>query len=308
VQSTQLTLTNSTLPVAQSTVVGASKLALARVELNASGSGEDVRVSSITFADYKNVSTTYADISNLSLYQITDTGEVMLNTSNSTAVNAATVAFSLSNPLTVTRAKTIQLVLRGDIVARNATPSNATASHQYVATSTVASGSSTGNTVTATIGGSSGQVMTIVTGGGATLSLVTGPQGAPSNSQVVSPGVKDQSVFAFRVSAQQEATKVTSFTLTATGTSLVASDLSNVRLYWNSSATPFASANEMTCTSNVCTYTWSSTDNVFPAQIEPGTPATIYVKADIGEAGNLNLGDNFLFTIAATSTDFELNL
>ena len=301
VQATQLTLTNTTLPVAQSTVVGASKFALSRIELNASGSGEDVRVTSITFADYKSASTTYTDISNLSLYQITDTGEVLLNTSNSTAVNDATVAFSLSNALTVTRAKTIQLVLRGDIVARNG---SVTSTHRFVATSTVASGSSTGNSITATINGSSGQVMTIVTGGTTTISLVSGAGATPDNIGVVAAETKDKVVFAFKISAQQEATRVSTLTLTATGTALSATSLTNLRLYWNNSATPFATKDQMTCTSNTCTMNWTSSYNVLPEEVQPGIPATVTVKADIGNKGNVVLKDNFVFSIASTSTDF----
>jgi hypothetical protein len=123
---------------------------------------------------------------------------------------------------------------------------------------------------------------------------------------LVTLGTTGQTYFAFTLTALTEAQKITSFTLAATGTGLITNDLSNVALYADSggvpAATPFASASQMTCAANSCTKTWTATDNVFPAAIQPGAPQTYYVKANVNPENVSKLGDDFRFAITATTS------
>ena len=79
--------------------------------------------------------------------------------------------------------------------------------------------------------------------------------------------------------------------------------MNNIRLYKDGETTAFASASQMTCSSNTCTKTWTATDNLLPDVVNPGSPVTIYVKADIGAENAAKLGDDFHFMIASSTTD-----
>ena len=90
--------------------------------------------------------------------------------------------------------------------------------------------------------------------------------------------------------------------LKATGTALVQNNLKNIRLYAQSGTGPlgstaaFATTNQFSsCSSNVCSYTWTATDNLLPAVIDPSTPMTIFVKADIQGENTAKLGNDFYF-------------
>ncbi|PJC52349.1 MAG: hypothetical protein CO030_03295, partial [Candidatus Magasanikbacteria bacterium CG_4_9_14_0_2_um_filter_42_11] len=296
VNSASMTAKTLSTPVSQNIVNGTNDFTFGTVEFNAQSSGETVRVSSVIVSNMG--SGTVTDISNLELWD----GTTQLTTSNSTATGAASTTFTFTSPLLVTKGTIKTLTLKGDITGSGA------GTHQFRLHSVSATGKDTGTSVSITPTGS-GQEMTIATSGTVTLSLVSGNGGSPVSVQTVNIGSTAGTYFAFKASAQNEAAKVRTLKLTASGTSLNTNSLVNLNLYRKvgtatMEATPFASATEMTCSSNTCTYTWTATDNLLPEPIQPGTPVTIYVKADVGAAGAARLGDDFVFSIAATTTDF----
>jgi hypothetical protein len=304
VQAAALKVSNLSTPVAQSVVVGTSGVTLATIELSPSvvSSGEDARVSRIVISDTVAGGAAVGDISNLNLY---DSNGNLVTTSASTATNAASNTFTFSNPLNISKTGSIVLTLKGDVIA-NAGSGTHTFAVKDAGNHVTATGKDTGNSVTPTGSTAAGQALTVANSGTLTLSLVSGTNAAPSNDQVVSVGATNLPVFAFRLTAQKEAIKLTSLTLMATGTINSLNDLVNIKLYRDNETSPFASANQMSSYSNSgqttsTFFTWTATDNLLSAPVQPGTSVTIYVKADIGAAGQAYLGDSFHFGILTTS-------
>jgi hypothetical protein len=303
VQAGALKVTTLATPVAQSVVVGTNGVTLANFELNAGSvsSGEDIKVTSIIVSDLVNSTTiaTSSDIGNLVMY---DASGNQVITTGSTAVNGVSTTFTFATPIVIPKAGSVIITLKGDILQRTGagTHTFSVASQTHVN----AVGVSTGNSITGTNltkGTGTGQTVTIVASGTVTLALVSGSGATPSADLVAAVGAPSLSVFAFKISAQNEPIKVTSLKLMATGTLNTANNIVNLRLYRNNESTPFATAGQMTLQSTTSTsYTWTATDNLLPDVVMPGAPVTIYVKADIGSAGQAYLGDSFRFAINTT--------
>jgi hypothetical protein len=311
VKAAALVVTTLGTPIAGSVVPGTNSAEFANVEFNAGASGEDVRVSAITVTDTKGGSAVYTDLTNLVMK---DASGNTLTTTSSTATNANTVAFNLTNPIIVSRTAPVIVKLYADVLS-SATAGTTTAhAHTYnVASSGVtATGKDTGNSIASPTYAGNGQAQTIVSGGTLTMSNVAGSGGSPANTQIVKVGTADQILMAFKWSAQYESQKITTLKLKATGTSLATvTDLSNIRLYAQqgtgallSGTNTFASANQLvSCSGNTCYYTWTATDNLLPFTINPGTPVTVFVKADISAGGVAKLGEDFYLNVTNDGTD-----
>ena len=299
VQAAALVAETLSTPVATSVVAGTNNFKLATFEFNAQSSGEDVRVSSITVTDTLGSGSDYSGVSNLVLK---DASGNQITTTASTSTNANTVAFNFSQPITVTRTSAVSLSLYGDILSSTGT------SHTYKlasASSVTSVGLTTGNSITETGFNGAGQTMTVVSGGTLTLSTVSGAGYTPSVGQNVLINQVDGTYLAGRFTSQYEGQKITSLTLEAAGTSLNSNNIKNIRLYAQNgtgallgTTTPFQTIAQFSaCSSNVCSYTFTSNDNILPMTIEPGTPVTMFVKADIQGENTAKLGDDFYFRL-----------
>ncbi|HBB02881.1 MAG: S-layer domain-containing protein [Candidatus Peregrinibacteria bacterium GW2011_GWF2_38_29] len=302
VKSGHLDVTTLSTPVAASAVPGSNNFVFAKFELNAQNSGEDVKVSSLTVTDTLGSGTDYSGVTNLQMY---DAAGNALPTSSSTSTNAATVAFNFTQSLLVTKTTPVVLTLKGDIVSSTGTSHtfNVAATDSHI----TAVGATTGNSITGSNldEAGSGQAMAVTTNGALTMSLVSGTNATPAQDQLVTLGTTNGTYLAFRLTAQYEAIKITSFKITATGTALNQNDVRNIALYRGTDTTPFATAAQFaSCSANVCTYTWTVSENLLPAPVDPSSPVTVYVKADIGGEGIANLGDDFYFSVYDVDTDF----
>ena len=301
VQAGALQVNNMAIPVAQSVVVGASSATLANFEFNAGAvsSGENVKITRVVVTSTLTGAAGMNNIGNLVLY---DASGAALATTASTAVNGTTTAFTFVTPLVVPKSGSLVLTLKGDVLAGT----GGTMTFSVLGGGVTAVGNDTGNTLTPTSGSGSGQPMTIATSGTLILSAVTGGSAAPASDQNVIIGSLQVPVFAFKMTALNEAVKLTSLKLTASGTLNTVNDLLNLKLYRDTDTVPFATAGQMASsspTTNTSTvFTWTATDNLLPAPVNPGTPVTIYVKADIGGQNAAVLGNSFRFKIA-TNTD-----
>lgn len=297
VQAAAMTVTTLTTPVATSVVPGTNAHHFASFEFNAQASGEDIRVSSVTVTDTLGAGTDYSDVANLVMK---DSAGNIISTTASTSTNAATVAFNFSTPITVTRTSPVTIHLYGDVLSSTTTHTFNIAS----AANVTSSGLTTGNSFTETVSGS-GQLMTIAAGGTLTLSNVAGVGYTPSTAQNVSINQADGIYLAGRFTSQYEAQKITSLTLEAAGTALTGNNIKNIRLYAQNgtgpllgTTTPFQTIAQFgTCAANVCSYTFTSNDNVLPMAINPGTPVTLFVKADIQGENTAKLGNDFYFRV-----------
>jgi len=311
VQSTALTVRTLATPVATTLLPVSTGVELANIELDASASGEDVKVSSLVITDTTNASGTISSIANLQMFKKNADGTLtLLPTSSSTATmsyssGVGIVTFNFPSQILVSKSSKVVLVLKGDLIS-GAHLSSHTFKVANTASHVTSSGATTGNTISSPTISGNGQAMTVGSGGTLTGSLLTGTGATPSLAQVASIGTQSGTYFAFKLNAQYESQKITSLTIRATGTSLHQNTISNLQLFRKvgtvMDSTPFATASQFsTCSSNICSYTWTATDNLLPAPIDPGTPVEIYVKADIGSEGVAYVGDDFGFAMNMTS-------
>lgn len=302
VNSASLNVTTLSTPSVNSVVAGVVGYEYATINLSAGSSGEDVKVTKVTIT---HAGGTAGEVGNLLLYKDNETSPI--STTASTATNATTVAFNFSNPLLVTRATPVTLHLKADALS-------GTGAHTFSIASTTsavtATGANTGNSLTngsdITFAGV-GQAQTHATAGTLTLSLISGSGASPSADQVISAGTSGVTVFAFKLTSQYEAQKITSLKLTATSsgsTGIATSTLQNVRLYEGNSSTPIYPTTAWACTAAGCTATWggSGVDNIFSAAV-PTTGLTVYAKADVGAGGVSDLGNSYKFLIASSTGD-----
>jgi len=304
VQAAKLAVTTLSSPVANSVVIGTSQYEFAQIQLNAQSGGEDVKVTSIVVTNTKTANAAYADISNLLMYKDNETSA--LATTASTATNAATVTFSFSSPIIVTKATPVTLHLKGNVVADAGGSSTSTQKFNVASSTTAvsATGYTTGNTLTngsdITFGGN-GQAMTIVSSGKLIFSLVSGSGASPSSNQVVGAGTSNGVYLAFKLTSQYETQKITSLKLSSVATALATTTLTNIRLYEGSATTAFASAPQFdTCTGTICEVTFTASDNLLSAPVPTGG-VTVYMKADVAAGGSAILGNDFKFSIASTT-------
>lgn len=294
VQSGALQVSN--LPFSEQTiVVGASNATLAVIELNAGAvsSGEDVKVTKLIVNDKLVGSANFANVGNLVFYD--QTGRSLATTANTAVVGEANT-FTFINPLLVPKTGSLILTLKGDALDSSggthtfsiATQSNATA-HE----------NSTGNSILPTLGAGTGQAVTISAGGGLDITAFGNTGNSPYIFQIITAGQTNVPLASFIFSAQSEPIKLTSLKLTAAGKKINQNDIVNIRLYRNNETTPFAVSNQFQQSStNTLTFTWVATDNILPSPIDPSTPITITVKADVSSLGTVVLGDDIHLGIA----------
>lgn len=302
VKAANLAVTTLATPVSASVVAGTNDFNFAQIQLNAQAGGEDVRITSIVVTDN---STSSTDITNLRMYSDSSlTSQYLIPVTGSTASMSAasngTVTFNFNPAIVVAQATPTTLYFVGNI-----STSAANATHRFYVASTSnvsATGKNTGNSVSGSnlsVAGN-GSTMTLVSSGNLVLSNVSGSGASPSVNQVVNVGTNDGVYFAFSMRSQYETQKITSLKLTATGTALATTTLTNIRLYQDSATTAFASAPQFDLSNGASsTVTFTASDNLLSAPI-PTTGTTIYVKADIGAGGAAVLGNDFVFKIAAT--------
>ena len=137
------------------------------------------------------------------------------------------------------------------------------------------------------------------------LSLISGPDASPASDRVEKVGTQQKTYFRFGLKAFGEAQKLSALVITARSTSttpLATSTVTNINLYENNATTPFAHRDRFdTCSLGVCKLTLElGPDNWLSAPVPTTGTTTITVKADVGQPGTVNLGDNFRFLIAST--------
>ncbi len=304
VQAAKLAVTTLSAPVANSVVLGTSDYEFAQIQLNAQSGGEDVKISTIVVTATKGSSAEYADVSNLRMFKDNET--TALSTTASTATNAATVTFSFSTPIVVTKATPVTLRLKANVVGNTGANVNETMKFNVASSSSAvsATGYTTGNSLTngsdVTFAGN-GQAMTIVSTGKLIFSLVSGSGASPSSNQIVGVGTTNGVYLAFKLTSQYETQKITSLKLTSVATALATTTLTNIKLYEGSATTAFASAPQFdSCSATQCTVTFTASDNLLSAPV-PVTGITIYAKADVAAGGSAILGNDFKFSIASTT-------
>ncbi len=210
VKGATLTITASPNPVAQNIVAG-NGVTLANIQLDASQSGEDIRLNSLPFSALSSDATQYGALNTCQFFN----GSTALNTGSNTlqSVVAGQNTISFDQSLTVARGTVMTLALECNI-ATNITATNLTFgvnnAYTYSATG-VQSGNSLGSNLVARLGTSGAQSVT--SKGTLTATAASGSVAQPSLA-LASAGTTGVTVGYIKFHATNEAVNLTKVGLT----------------------------------------------------------------------------------------------
>lgn len=283
VKTGSLSISVSALPVSQSIVRGITGYTFAKIILDATGSGEDVQVTSLQL---QHILSSNAEGNKISTLQLWD-GNTALNT-GSNVVNPSNVVattqedtYTFNTGLVVAKSSVKTLSLKGNISAS----ATADTTHQFGIDATPgvsASGVSTGSTITATATADSGPTMTIKGNGAFAVALDSGTH----TGKLVYGGQTGVEMTRLRFNATTEAVSLTTLVLQYTHASSTVNDVSKVYLY-DTSNNKLSEAIATSTTQII--FTIASGAFVIPKDGEK----VMIVKADMGDidANNNLAGD-----------------
>jgi len=169
-------------PVAQSVVAGTSGFTFAQFVLDASASGEDVKVTQLKVRHSTTAANLHQDISGIKIYDGADVLNLNdVEAGDATTVSAATSTIDFDSALIIPKGTSKTLVLKGDIGG------SATGGQMFGLVGSdcaVVYGNSTGNSIDETITNGEGQLMTVVSNA----SLTIGVSSASATNDGLLPG------------------------------------------------------------------------------------------------------------------------
>lgn len=212
-KTAKLSITASALPTTGNVSLGAKDVEHASWIFSAVGSGEDVKINSITIGNEAGTGTVDT-LSNLRLVNASNNNAI-INTSHNGNWYAGTTTWTLSNPLVIEKGKTATIKLLADVTTNSGVTDHANEFIIYGATAPyiAAEGNTTGNDITPTGSGygssaTSGAVLTLVGAGSLTINT------AASNPSA-------------RLVAEGQAYEISRLKLTATNEAI---DVSNLKV------------------------------------------------------------------------------
>jgi len=302
VKGATLTIGNNSVPTSQTVVAGGSNVLFAGIQLDASQSGENVRLSSIPLTLTTAYSGTEADLSACQLFNGTtalNTGSRVFNgsqgptgTTGQTLVTATTtistattyaINFSLDNSLTIPKGTVVTLNLQCNLsssAANTAIYSFGTNFGSFSAT-----GATSGNTVGLTNGGGNAPQMTVAS----TATLAVSTDSSSPSYAVVAGGTTGVTVNVLKFRATNEAVNLQKLGLKLNG-SANSSDISNVYLYagnniMTTSGTAIAAGTLLGTASFTGGATTATSTLTNAVQLPNNLDATILVKVDVATLG-----------------------
>jgi hypothetical protein len=291
VKAAALAVGMSATPSSQAVTAGSSGVIMANIQLDASQSGEDVRVTSLPIVmTLGGSSGAVADISSCQLYN----GSAVLNSGSnvpSLAADTTATTFVLDNSLTITKGTVVTLALKCNIASGAA--STATYTFSVVGSSFTSTGINSGNGIVETGTGSSGTFSI----GNASLA-VSVDSSSPSYA-IAAGGTTGQTMAVYKFRATNDNVNLTKLGLTLT----TSADLSGraqdlVQVYIKDGATIVGTATflggAVTATS-----TLSST-----VTLTKDTDKTLTITADLADIGTSQSGsEGALIKINANSAE-----
>ena len=218
IQGPVLAITTAATPVVGSMVVNAQDQIFAYLDLDASGGGENIRVSSITVTatDAADATRPVTDLNNFELWGDPDnTDATVVNerlvTSNSTVTmtdglaTTATLAFTFQTPIVVSRTATSRLTIKADVVSNTSTVA---AFNVAAGGNVTAIGATTGNTASKSVSGAGQQQTTRDSG---TLKVEKAAD-MPSAAQLVSSSMGNE-VMKYKFTTQYEPVDITTINI-----------------------------------------------------------------------------------------------
>jgi len=211
VQGPALVAVTTALPKLGNVVQNAQDFAFAVVDLDPSGSGEDVKVSDLTVTDTVAGGGAATNLINLEMWGDPDNSDSnnvvqLLQTTNSTSVGAATLKFTFSTPLRVAKGKSpSRIYVKADVLS-TATLSS---THTVTVSAATATGWTTGSAITATFSGA-GQAQTIASTGTLKVELSTIQA---TNQRAMQLGTSGNAFVQYKLTASTEGINITKLPL-----------------------------------------------------------------------------------------------
>lgn len=197
VKGGQLLVSTQLSPAAQTIVIGKQDFVFANVTLDASTSGEDVRVTQLAVRHTTSANNIQDNIANLEVVVDGVALSPIIQPSDN-AATSATSTFSFTSPIVVTKGSSKVAQIRGDVNAGSANDTHAFGCAGD--TCATVTGASTGTSITPSVTFSTGQTMTLATTGTLT---VAGDASTP-NAGVFVGGATAQTVQVLTVTAARE--------------------------------------------------------------------------------------------------------
>ncbi len=229
VQGPALAVRTEATPAATTIVAGQTSVPLANILFDTANSGENVRVTSVAVQNTRvGAGNDNSDWQNLGLYD--ESGARLSDLTQPTAGTAAgstKTTITLVTPLVVNKATTKRLSLKADYKSGVGAALETSTWNVAAAGDIVATGVSTGTSVTPTVSGA-GQAMTFAAAGTLTSAL---DAGNPTSDLIIA-GQTNVPMLAAKLTASTEDIKLDTFKVTRTSTGQGAdSDVSKVYLY-----------------------------------------------------------------------------
>lgn len=295
IRAASLAVTMSTQPVSQNIVAGGQGVLFANIQLDASASGEDIRVSSVkprlTVANG-------GAVASLTSCQVYD-GSTALNTGgnvpSSLATNGSANSFNFDNSLVVTKGTVKTLGLKCNVVsgASGDYTWSVNNSDTWVATGVTSGNSLTQGTDLTVAGGSSNNAGTMSVNSG---SLAVSLDASSPSYTIAAGGSTGVTIGVFKFRSANEASSLNKLGLALNNASSSSSDLMQVTI-WDG-ATQVGTAT-FTGGGSTATSTFST-----PVSLPKDTDKVLTVKADLSAIGTSQAGtEGHLVVINYNSAD-----
>lgn len=301
VQVGKMNVSTLATPAAQTVIIGSSGFTFASFVLDASDSGEDVRVNQMAIR-HTSTASAQTNIANLQFFHDDGTpiNPIVQPTAGTTV--PATSTFTFTNPITVPKGTSKTVHLKGDIVTGNANEAHAFGC--VAAACVTAVGADTANSITATVSNSDGQEMTLATAATVTIA----DDASDPNNSLAAAGSTGVTVGQVRVTATNGDADLTE--LQVQMTALNSGGVDEVdKLYLYNGATKIS---EVSPTSTTVVFPVDAGDFRVPAG---STGAKLTIKADFANIGtgftggsgqgfNLTIGeDDYTFRDVSSGAD-----
>jgi hypothetical protein len=222
-----LKVSTSATPATQSVIIGQQDFTFANYVLDASDSGEDIKVTQMAVVHKTAANSTQTNIANLQMFDGSTALDPIVQPS-AVAATSATSTFTFTNPVIVKKGTSKTLTLKGSVN----TGTGGTDTHAFGCNSSscvTAAGAETSNSITASVTNSDGQTMSLVGSG----SLTVADDASNPQAKLLIAGSSKQTVGELRLTATNEDLSLTDihFTASALNSGSLTAEVSKLYLY-----------------------------------------------------------------------------
>lgn len=283
----------------QNIISNSSDVLLGQFVLDATASGEDLRVTVVKMEATAGANMDVDDVNTLQLVDengnALNTGGNNVNPSGNSADDDPTLTFTLDDALVVPKSTSVVLNLRGNIATGSSATTNSTLQFDFSANISdgdwTVTGADTGKEITETfVTGTSGATLTITSGG--TLTATLSP--SDPNEKWYIAG-KEATVGVFEFDSNDEAFDITDLGILLDTASSSAADFQQIRLYDGST---LITGKKPTFTSNKEAFSLSTGD----FRVDADTEKDLTVKALLANVGTNQVGTSGNKIRISTST------